>query len=175
MRADRSAVMREGVIAGLLGGLAVAVWFLVIDWIAARLLFTPGALGSALFLGATSPESVQATAPVIIGYTLLHFAAFVFLGVLFSAMVTRAERTPALLLGLVLLLVTFETLLLGLVAIIAAWLLGVLAWWNIALANIIAALVMGLYLWRSHPSLATIARADDESLEAQAGRDVPTH
>lgn len=172
MRGSGSAVVREGVIAGVLGGVAVAAWFLIIDLVVGRLFYTPAALGSALFHGAASPEAIQVTAPTILGYTVIHFAAFTVLGIIFSALVTRAERSPALLLGIVLLLVTAETLLLGMVAIIAAWLLGVLAWWSIALANVLAAVVMSLYLWRVHPRLRSeVAHADDESLEARAGRD----
>lgn len=164
-------VVREGIVAGLLGGLVVAGWFFIIDLALGRLLYTPGALGSALFHGVTSPAGVEVTAATVLGYTAVHFAGFIVMGLVFAALVTRAEESPPLLMGLALLFVTFETLLLGLVAIVAAWLLEVVAWWSIGLGNLLAAAVMALYLWRVHPRLrAEVARADDESLEARAGR-----
>lgn len=164
-------VIREGIVAGALGGVAVAAWFFLIDLVLGRLLYTPAVLGSALFLGMTSPAGVEVTAVTVLGYTAVHFAGFVVMGLVFAALVTRAEESPPLLMGLVVLFVTFETLLLGLVAIVAAWLLDVLAWWSIGVGNLLAAAVMALYLWRVHPRLRdTVARADDESLEARAGR-----
>ena len=164
-------VVREGLIAGVLGGLAVAAWFFVVDLILGRLLYTPAALGSALLEGAVSPAGVEVTAATVLGYTGIHFAGFLVMGLVFAALVTRAEESPPLLMGLVLLFVTFETLLLGLVAILAAWVLDVLPWWSIALSNVVAAGAMALYLWRAHPRLRQEgSRADDEGLEARAGR-----
>lgn len=167
----RHRVAREGVVAGLLGGLAVAGWFFMVDLFMGRLLYTPGALGSALFQGVSSAAGVEVSAATVLGYTLVHFAGFLLMGLVFSALVTRAEENPPLLMGLVLLFVTFETLLLGLVAILAAWLLDALPWWSIGLSNLVAAGVMAAYLWRRHPALREeVSRADDESLEARAGR-----
>lgn len=164
-------VLREGLIAGVLGGLAVAAWFFVIDLFLGRLLYTPGALGSALLNGVTSPDAVQITAGTVLGYTAIHFTGFIAMGLVFAALVTRAEENPPLLMGLALLFVTFETLLLGLVAILAAWLLDVLPWWSIALSNLVAAGVMAAYLWRAHPRLRSeVERADGDELEARVGR-----
>ncbi len=39
------------------------------------------------------------------------------------------------------------------VAVLAAPLLGALAWYNVAIGNAIAAGGMGYYLWRAHPKL----------------------
>lgn len=154
-------LLREGVAAGVLGGLAVAAWFFAVDLGTGRLLYTPGALGSALFMGVDSPAGVQVTAGTVFGYTLVHFAGFIVMGLVFAALVARAEEHPPLLMGLALLFVTFETLLLGLVTIVSAWLLEVLPWWSIASGNLVAAAVMAVYLWRAHPGLGAAARADD--------------
>ena len=157
-------VLREGLAAGVIGGLAVAAWFFVVDLGMGRLLYTPGALGSALFTGVDAPGAVQVTAGTVLGYTGVHFAGFIVMGMVFAALITRAEESPPLLMGLALLFITFETLLLGLVAILAAWLLDVLPWWSVALSNLVAATAMVLYLWRAHPTLAeTVARADRET------------
>ncbi len=130
--------------------------------------------GSAAFGGVTSAADVQVTALTVLGYTAIHFAGFIIVGLVFAALVLRAEESPPLLMGLALLFVTFETLLLGLVAIVAAWLLDALAWWSIGVGNLLAAAVMAVYLWRSHPKLrGEVRRADDESLEAHADQGSP--
>ena len=146
-------VVREGLIAGLIGACAVALWFLVIDLTRGRVLFTPAALGSAIFLGARNPDEIQVTAAMVLGYTVLHVGAFLVAGFVASALISEAEKDPPMVLGLVLLFVTFEVLFFGLIAIMASWLLGSIRWWTILVANLIAAGAMGLYLWREHPSL----------------------
>ena len=148
-----SRTVREGLIAGVLGAVAVAVWFFAVDLGMGRPLYTPGALGSALFMGVASPAGVQVAASTVIGYSGVHFAGFIAMGLVFAALIGRAEEHPPLLMGLALLFVTFETLLLGLVAILAAWLLDVVPWWSIALSNLVAAAAMVAYLWRAHPTL----------------------
>ena len=151
-------VVREGLIAGLVGATVVAVWFLVIDLIQGRVLFTPAALGSAIFLGARGAAEIQVTAAMVIGYTVLHVGAFLVTGFIASALISEAEKDPPMLLGLILLFVTFEVLFFGLIAIMASWLLDSIRWWTILVANLIAAAAMGLYLWREHPSLRTELR-----------------
>lgn len=145
--------VREGLVAGLIGAVAVMLWFLVLDLVRGQLLFTPAALGSAFFFGARGIAEVQVTAGTVIGYTTLHVAAFVLVGFIASALAGAAEREPPLLLGLGLLFVTFEVLFIGLLAIIATWLLDALQWWTVIVANLVAAVVMGAYLWHEHPLL----------------------
>ncbi len=144
-------IVREGAVAGLVGAVAVAVWFLVLDLVQGRPLFTPGALGSALFLGATDLAMVEVTFWTVVGYTLVHLAVFAAVGLVAAVIVWEAENTPPLLLGVMLLFVVFEALFLGLLAIVAEFLLGPLAWWSIAVGNLVAVLAMGYYLWRKHP------------------------
>ena len=90
---------------------------------------------------------------MVIGYTVLHVGAFLVTGFIASALISEAEKDPPMLLGLILLFVTFEVLFFGLIAIMASWLLDSIRWWTILVANLIAASAMGLYLWREHPSL----------------------
>jgi hypothetical protein len=162
--------VREGLIVGMIGAAVVAAWFLIIDLIAGRLLFTPAALGSVVFLGATGPESVAIDAATVLGYTALHIGAFGAVGLVAAAIVTLAEdKHPYVLLGAVLLFVTFETFFIGLITIIAQWLLEIIPWWSIAVANLAAAASMGAYLWKKHPALA--AALGDEELERDVGRE----
>jgi hypothetical protein len=146
-------LLREAVYAGLMGGIAVALWFLVIDLLQGQPFFTPAALGSAVLYGANSVETVVVDATTVLTYTGIHFAAFGVAGLAFAALMNAAEKQPPLLLGIALLFVTFEALFIGLVAIAASWLVGALQWWAIVVANIIAAVVMGGYLLYAHPRL----------------------
>jgi hypothetical protein len=156
-------VIREGLIAGLIGAVAVAIWFLVIDLVQGRVLFTPAALGSAIFTGARSAAEVQITVPMVLAYTGVHLAAFLGTGFVASALISEAEKDPPMLLGLILLFVTFEVLFFGLIAIMASWLLDSIRWWTILVANLIAAGAMGTYLWKEHPNLqAELARPLEE-------------
>lgn len=161
-------IIREGLFAGLLGAAAVAVWFLIIDLITARVFFTPAALGSAVLFGARDLAEVQITPATVLGYSLLHGTAFIIAGIVAAAVVHQAEETPPLLLGFVLLTVTFGTLIIGLIAIIAEWILQALAWWSILIGTLLGAAAMGTYLWRAHPVIQEYvrgARRDPVELE----------
>ena len=48
---DRSKTYKEGFVAGLIGAATIAVWFLILDMIQGRPLYTPTVLGTALFRG----------------------------------------------------------------------------------------------------------------------------
>lgn len=146
--------IREGLVAGVLGGFVVVLWFLLIDVIAREPFFTPAALGAAIFDGARGVAEVQVDMANVLGYTALHFAAFFVVGLIAAGIAMEAERHAVVLLGAVLLFVTFETLFLGLTAIAANWLLDALNPWTILGANLLAAIAMGWYLWHAHPRLA---------------------
>jgi hypothetical protein len=148
-------ILREAMVVGLIGAGVVALWFLVLDAAMGRLLFTPAALGSVVFHGATSPAAVQVDALTVLGYTGLHLLAFGVAGVIAAAVVAYAEdRHAYVLLGAVLVFVAFETFFIGLVTVLAQWLLEIIPWWSILVANLLAAAAMGGYLWRKHPMLA---------------------
>ncbi len=149
----RQHILMEGIVSGLIGAGVVAVWFLIFDVVSGQPLFTPSALGSALFLGVTDLDAVSIHMGAVVGYSALHLGAFAVMGVVASAVLTQAEEAPPLLLGAVLLFVGFEAAFMGFIAIGAEFLLGPLAWTSIAFANVLAAGGMGYYLWRKHPKL----------------------
>jgi hypothetical protein len=148
------ATLRDGVLTGVIGAVVVALWFLVLDLVIGRVLFTPAALGSALFLGAESPEAVQVTARTVLSYTFVHVAAFMVVGMAFAALVGQAERQTSVLMAVVLLFVVSLTLSMGLMAILASWVLAELTWWGIAIGNLLAAAAMAGFLGMRHPALA---------------------
>lgn len=149
----RHQIVREGLISGLIGAAAVALWFFAFDLIQDRPFFTPAALGSALFLGARGADEVQVTGAIVAGYSILHVASFFLVGLIAAGLLRAAERHPPVLLGIVLLFVTFEVFFFGVIVIVASWLLDALSGWTILMANFIAAAAMGGYLVRQHPTL----------------------
>jgi putative flippase GtrA len=146
-------IVREALVAGMLGATAVALWFLVLDAAQGRIFFTPALLGSALFHGVTAPGAVEISVANVAAYTALHIAAFLIVGFIVAALADASERQPVLLLGVALLFFTFQALFMGLLALMSFWLVDTLQWWAILAANILAAAVMGGYLWREHPAL----------------------
>lgn len=152
--APTSGLLTEGIGVGLAGALAVALWFLLVDLVAGRALYTPGALGSAIFLGASSPDEVVVSATTIGLYTILHGGVFVLVAIGLTALFRAADRSPSMVAGILLLAVVLEALFIGAVAIVAQFLLGQLAWWAVLGGNLVASLAMGGLLLRSHPRTA---------------------
>jgi hypothetical protein len=146
-------IVREGIVSGLIGAAVVAFWFLLFDLLRVQPFFTPGALGSALFLGATSNDAVVINAGTVIGYTLVHLGAFIVTGLIAAAVMTHGEKVPSLLFGAGMLFVAFEAFFMGFIALVAEFLLGALAWWTILIGNMLATLAMGWYLWQKHPKV----------------------
>src|SRR2546423_14030807 len=105
-QAQRS-VLREGIVAGLIGASVVAMWFLLFDVARGRPLFTPGLLGAAVFQGLTDPSTLRITTGPVLGYTILHGLAFIAFGVVAASIMAGGERGPPLVVGLVVLLSCF--------------------------------------------------------------------
>ena len=143
-------VAREGVLAGLAGAVAVAVWFLLYDLAAGVPLRTPALLGAALLHGLRDPGALVITLPLVLQYTAVHGLAFIAFGCAAAGLLALADREPRLLVGFFMLLCCFEVFFFAMLATLAEWLLESLAWWTILTGNLIAALVMLAVLFRSH-------------------------
>jgi hypothetical protein len=148
-----TAVFREGIAAGLLGGAVVALWFLLYDTVSGRPLRTPALLGATLLEGLRDPGALDIRLDVVLGYTVVHFAVFAAFGILVSVLFSAAEREPRVLLGLFILFWCFELFFLGFVLVLDEALVGALLWWNIVIANLLAALSMLLYFFVRHRAL----------------------
>ncbi len=160
----RPGILRQGATAGLIGAVAVAAWFAVVDLVAGHPFQTPLLLGRAFFSLFGPPA--ETTIDLLVGYTAVHVTAFAGLGIVASALVDASRREPSISAGLVVLFVAFQVLFYGVVAIFASGtVLASLAWYQIGAANLLAAGTMGTYLWRRNPELKA-------SLEwALSGRD----
>lgn len=143
----------RGLLTGVFGAGTVAMWFLMLDIAAANPFFTPAALGSVLFLGAASSADVQVSLGVVAGYTFLHLSAFGVVGIGLTWLAERLERAPSFWLLALLSLIVLEGLFLGTLGVLSHWVLGRIGWWAIGVGNISAVVVMGIWLWRTHPQL----------------------
>jgi hypothetical protein len=85
--------IRQGLIAGSIGFLTVAIVLAVSDLAMGRSpLFTPALLGATIFHGATDPAQVSVTAANVLQYTALHLVVFVAFGVAMAALALLADR-----------------------------------------------------------------------------------
>jgi len=151
-------VLREGIVAGLIGAAVVAVWFLAIDTIQGEALRTPTLLGTTLL-------RQKAMLPAVVLYTLVHGAGFIVFGIMGAFLIAGAEKQPLLVLGLVILFTAFEIFFFGLVIIAASHVLDQLAGWTILVGNVLAAAAMLAYYFKGHRGLAqrlSTAWAEDD-------------
>lgn len=156
--------VREGLIAGFLGATGVAVWFLIVDIIAGQPFFTPRVLGEGVRL-IVAPDVRVADGVIVALYTLFHYAMFFLAGIVAVAVVHASARQPALLAGMVILFVAFEVAFYGFVLMLQMGTpLDAIAWYQVGAANLVAAALMGTYLWRRHPELV---HRLDESLSGR--------
>ncbi len=144
-------VFGEGVSAGLIGGTAIAVWFGIIDAIQGHFFATPILLGTSL-ASLVLKGVVPSAAGAFLGYTVFHFALLIIIGYCFSLVVNTAERVPSAFIGFGMLFVAFEVGWIGWTMVLAQG-FGQLTWLQVFLANLIASISMGLYMWRQHPTL----------------------
>ena len=145
-------VAREGVMAGIVGGAVVAFWFLGYDLVAGEMFKTPAMLGAMIFQ-AGDLGSVKVTAALVLGYTVLHFFAFIGFGLTIAVLLAASEWEPFLALGVFLLFAVFEVFFVGFVTLLDQSAVSVLGWWKIVAGNILALLAMTAYFLRGHRGL----------------------
>jgi hypothetical protein len=150
--AERS-ILREGIVAGLIGAAVVAVWFLVFDVARGQPFLTPGLLGSAVFQDVTDPAGVRPTLGNVLGYTIIHGLAFIAFGIVAASLMAVSEREPALFLAFVILFASFEVFVFAVVGALGKSMLGALVWWAILIGNLLASVAMLWYFFRAHRAL----------------------
>lgn len=146
-------LLREGVITGAIGAIAVAVWFLITDVLQGRPLSTPSVLGQVMLYGNGTPTvSPFATGPVI-AYTLLHFGVFALFGVLVTHLVHLAMYSPLARFALMMLAVVFEVFFFVVTFALFTGTSNLFPWWSVLAANTLSLVAMGYYLRIRHPGL----------------------
>lgn len=144
---------REGALIGLIGGVAVALWHLILDSIAGEPFRTPNLLGQILLGGTRAPAVARLHPGAILGYAALHFAMFVVMGIVLTGLVHLVIRERVLRMGLWLAFVLAFAWL-GFHAYLLTPLSGYRAsWWTTAGGAVIGAAAIALTVWWTHPDL----------------------
>lgn len=160
---NRGDIAYESFYSAAVGGLVVALFFLLADVFAGRILFTPSLLGSIIFLGAdpTAVAGIDMTAVAL--FTVVHIVAFGILGLIATRLVRFIEEKtgggfvpPALTL-----FVFMEGSFLAFDRLIAPGIAGMIGHGRVILANVLAATAMTLFLRYAHAtSQAELAKED---------------
>jgi hypothetical protein len=154
-------LLTEGLITGLYGAAAVAVAFLVFDALTRVPFHTPAALGSFLFLGASSPEQVRISFGVVAAYTVVHLVGFALVGVVFAWSAERLQRMPSMWLIWLLAFIMAEGVFFGTAGASAQWVMGSIGLWAIGLGNLIGIAAMAWRVKMTHPQLGDRLREAD--------------
>ena len=147
---------QEGIIAGLIGAATIAVWFLIIDALNGRPLYTPTVLGTALFKGGEglgAPASLPVDLGIVLMFTWVHGLVFIVIGGIASRLLGLAEHNPNIGFGILLLFVVFEFGFVAVNMVFADIVLRALTWQAVLVGNLLAAIAMSIYFWRHHPTL----------------------
>jgi len=152
--AERHNSIREGVLAGFIGASAIAVWFAIIDILSGQPFHTPSILGAGLVSVLGKPPMMPDTVGFhVFIYTVFHYVAFILVGIIIASIVHQSARTPAILAGFLIAFVAFELGAFGLTTLLTESRLGGMAWYQIFIANLLAAAGMFWFMWRRHPDL----------------------
>jgi hypothetical protein len=143
--------MAEGTDVGIIGGLAVALWFLILDTIAGHPFQTPSLLGQVVLFGDARPDTAHLVFGAILVYTAFHFAVFALLGIGLVALVHWAEHDCVVRYALLPVFLAFGVMFYGLLEALSERTNELFPFWAVVTANTLAALAMGLYLWIRHP------------------------
>jgi hypothetical protein len=153
MSHKRHSTIKEGLVAGLIGGLLVAAWYLLFDLGRGAPLHTPNVLGQ-VFVGRDTMPAVRQIVPqAVLQYSLLHFGFFLVLGIALTALTHLVSRNPALRMGLWLGLVVGFLFFLGLLRTLSSLTDEKFPLWASIGGSLLGIGSMGWYLWRRHPGL----------------------
>jgi hypothetical protein len=154
------ALLKDGIVAGLVGALTVALWFLIVDTIAGRPLYTPTLLGTAFFQrgeNLTSPANLRASLDIVFKYSVFHWVAFTVMGVIASFCLRLAAPEPHLGFGMLLFFVLFVVFEFGF-RLVRATLFSQqveLVWAQVLIGNLLASTAIGVYLLRRQRQVET--------------------
>jgi len=146
--------LREGLLAGLIGGLIVAAWYLAVDLGRGEVLYTPNVLGQVFAEGDTIPATRAIASDAVVQYSLLHFGWFFLFGIGLAALTHLAIRNPAFRMGVWLFLVIGLVFWLGISYMLYRLTDERFPWLTFLIGTVLGVGSMALYLWRQHPALS---------------------
>ncbi|MGH7986683.1 MAG: hypothetical protein ACREQX_10425 [Candidatus Binataceae bacterium] len=163
-------VVVEGIISGILGGVIIAVWFLIVDAAAGQPFHTPAMLGAVIFQAVGIPETGTVTVALVLGYTAVHFFAFILFGIAASVTMAASEHEPLLALGVLVLFVWFELCFVGFVTFLDQTAVTQLGWWKLIVGNVAALAAIIAYYEHGHPRIVPRIAERWNRLESEGRR-----
>ena len=154
MEHSRTRIIIDGAIAGIIGAVVVAVWFLIFDLIRGHALETPALLAATILHGSHSHEVHHGLALLALEYSLIHFGAFITFGIAGGLLLEACETESSLLFSLVIFFVAFEVFFIAVVLFLGPNVMVELTWWGIIVGNLLATGAMLSYFFWRHPALA---------------------
>jgi ABC-type Mn2+/Zn2+ transport system permease subunit len=175
MQAREHSTFREGIVAGLLGGLIVAIWYLLFDMASGHPLQTPNTLGRIFLRGDVNPGLRALVPQAILGYTVLHFVLYALVGIVLTLLIHLATRNIALRMGVWLGLVIAFGFFVGLTYMLTTSTGQRLPVWSVLGGGVLGVGAMGVYLWRRHPQLGQSLDRAPLGSEVKAPPHPPEH
>jgi hypothetical protein len=154
----RSETVGQGLIVGLIGYAAVALFYTAFDLLAARgSLFTVDLLGKAFFRGVRDPALLQLPqrldADAIMIYNGFHLAAALVIGQVVTQLVALADRRPRSGRGVLAVLIGGFVVTILAVGWLTEGIRPLLPWWSIVVANAAAVVLAGGWLVTRRPQV----------------------
>jgi hypothetical protein len=146
MKRPSNELIYHGVIGGMLAGLVVVLWFLVVDSLAGNPFGTPAALASAIF---DNRPAVATTFRLVAMYSVLHFGVFALLGVCAAWVMVALHAAPRLLLGVLFGIVVQELLFYTGLFVSGLSPSGIVPWQHVIGANLVSGIALMTYLHRA--------------------------
>ena len=151
-----AATITDGLLAGLAGGVTIAVWFFAYDLVMGRAFYTPTVLGAAIFRAGTgldAPATLTPSLELVLPFTWVHLHVYCILWCVASFLLSIAERDANYGFGVLLLFVVVEFGFVLACQVLSESVLDALAWPAVLTGNLLAAVGMAAVLWRRHPRL----------------------
>lgn len=151
-------IVREGIVVGLIGFAAVALFYAAFDFLAARgFLFTVNLLGEAVFYGWRDPSILEMPVALhlnaVLLYTAFHLVIALAIGIVVAWLVAHLEGPPAQVRLAALLIAAGFLVTIFAIGMASSSIKTLLPWWSVVLANALAVVVASAYLLRRHPGL----------------------
>jgi hypothetical protein len=155
---SHSRTLRDGLVVGIIAYASVALFYSVFDLLAARgTFYTVDLLGRALFKGLRDPAvlmfPLERDITAILLYNAFHLVVSLGIGLIVVSLVEQAERYPQQAPLVLIMIVVGGVLTVFGVGYLTESVRPLLPWWSILVANVLAALLAGVYLVRRRPGV----------------------
>ena len=164
MKPEREEVLVQGLIAGVVGYAAVALFFLLLNVIVGRSPFyTAAALGSTLFYGMGDLTQLAIEPGPVLAFNGVHLFLSLLAGTIAAWLLYETERHHFIWYFVLFVFLAAFVYSLLVVGIVGAEIAHVISWWAVLAANVIWMLALGSYLWFQHRGLMRSLGKEQES------------